>query len=43
MSISTMPASALAAGGIYPGLVLDLSSLDSADIAEALADQTDMP
>src|SRR5207245_479285 len=33
--------SALAAGGIYPGLVLDLSSLDLADIAEALADQTD--
>lgn len=36
-----MPTSALAAGGIYPGLVLDLSSLDLADIAEALADQTD--
>lgn len=36
-----MPTSALAAGGIYPGLVLDLSSLDLADIAEAVADQTD--
>src|SRR6266702_1323051 len=27
--------------GIYPGLVLDLSSLDLGEIAEALADQTD--
>lgn len=36
-----MPTAALAAGGTYPGLVLDLSRLDLADIAEALADQTD--
>ena len=35
-------ASALAAGaGIYPGPVLDLSSLDLEGIADALADQTD--
>jgi ABC-type dipeptide/oligopeptide/nickel transport system permease subunit len=26
---------------IYPGLVLELSSLDLGEIAEALADQTD--
>ena len=27
--------------GIYPGLVLELSSLDLEEIADALADQTD--
>jgi hypothetical protein len=33
--------SVLAAGRIYSGLVLDLSSLDLKEIAGALADQTD--
>jgi hypothetical protein len=30
-----------AAGEIYPGRVLDLSSIDLEEIANALADQTD--